>query len=134
MKRIQGFFLKWRRLRIGGISGGYSSILINFCLVLGLIWLCSCVLAPVAVVSSAAVTVAALLAEMEDLAEDGGKSDVVTVIIETDVYEGPGKNYSLKGALNKGDQFKVLGMREGWIQCFSGQFEIGWVQQSNTSE
>jgi uncharacterized protein YgiM (DUF1202 family) len=74
------------------------------------------------------------LAETEDLAQDGGKSDFVTVTTETDVYEGPGKNYSLKGTLNKGDQFKVLGMSGGWIQCSSGKFETGWVQDSNVPE
>ena len=74
------------------------------------------------------------LSILKGLAQDGGKSDVVTVATETDVYEGPGKNYSLKGALSKGDQFEVLGMSEGWIQCFSGQFEIGWVQDCNVPE
>ena len=134
MKRIQALLLKSGLLRSGRISGGHSIILMDFCLVLSLIWSCSCVLAPAAVVSSAAVSAAALLKEIEDLAQDAGTSDVVTVITETDVYEGPGENYSLKGTLNKGDQFQVLGMKEGWIQCFSGQFEIGWVQNSNVRE
>ena len=134
MKRIQGLLLKCGRPRRGRISGRHSIILMDFCLVLSLIWTCSCLLAPAAVVSSAAVSAAALLAEIEGLAQDEGKSDVVTVTTETDVYEGPGKNYLLKGALNKGDQIKVLGMREDWIQCSSGQYEIGWVQRSNVSE
>lgn len=134
MKKIQGLLLKCGHSGIGGTSRGNSIILVDFCLVLSLIWFCSCVLAPAAVVSSAAVSAAGLLAEIEHLAQDGGKSDVVTVTTETSVYEGPGKNYSVKGALNKGDQIKVLGMREDWIQCSSGQYEIGWVQQSNVSE
>jgi len=131
MKRIQGSLLTCDRPGSGIISGGYRIILLDSCLVLSLILFCSCVLAPVAVVSSAAVSAAGLLAEIESLTQDGGKSDFVTVSAETDVYEGPGRNYSLKGTLHEGDQFKVLEIRRGWIQCFSGQFEIGWVQNSN---
>ena len=134
MKRIQGLLLKCGRPGGGRILGGYSSILLDSFLILSLIWTCSCLLAPAAVVSSAAVSVAGLLAEIEGLTQGEVKSDVVTVTTETDVYEGPGKNYSLKGTLDEGDQFKVLEMKEGWIQCFSGQFEIGWVHKSNVPE
>ena len=134
MKTIQGLLLECRRPRSGEFLGGHSIILMDFCLVLSLIWSCSCLLAPVAVVSSAAVSAAALLAEIEGLAREDGKSGLVTVTTETDVYEGPGKDYSLKGTLDEGDQFKVLEMTEGWIQCFSGRFEIGWVQNSNVPE
>jgi len=97
MKRIHGLLLKWGRPGMG--SGRHSIILMDFCLVFSLIWCCSCLLAPAAVVSSAAVSVAALVAEIEGLAQDGGEPDVVTVPTETAVYEGPGKNYSLKDEL-----------------------------------
>ena len=133
MKRIQTLLLTCGLLS-GGVSGRHSVILMDFCLVLSLIWFCSCVLAPAAVVSSAAVSAATLLAEIERHAQDQGKSDFVTVATETDVFEGPGKSYPLKGSLNKGDQCKVLVITEGWIQCFSDQFEIGWVQQASVSQ
>ena len=55
---------------------------------------------------------------------------VIDPASETNVYEGPGKNYRLKGALSKGDEIKVLGMTEAWIQCSSGQYEIGWVRKN----
>jgi len=138
MKTIQRLLLTCGLPRRRAVSNGDSIILgvilMSLCLVLGLIWFCSCVLAPVAVVTSAAVSAAALLAEIEDLVQDRGKSDLVTVTTETDVFEGPSKNHSLKGTLKQGDQFKVLGMTEDWILCFSGQFEIGWVQDSNVPE
>lgn len=71
-------------------------------------------------VSPAAISAAALLAEIEDLAQDGGKSEFVTVTAEADVdvYEGPGKNDLLKRKLIRGDPVKVFAMKEGWIRCF----------------
>ena len=123
-----------RRRTSGGHGIVLRVVLMNFCLILGLLWFCSCLLAPAALVSSAAVSGAAVLAEIERLAHDGGNSDVVTVTAEANLYEGPGKNYRLKGVISKGDQIRVLGMTGDGIQCSCGPYEIGWVQQSNVSE
>jgi len=88
----------------------------------------ACAAAPALVLTTAAVSAVAVVAEGERLVL--GMSEPHTVIVkkETGIYAGPGEGYSRKGTLGKGDKIEVLRHQEGWVQCRSKQFDTGWIQ------
>jgi uncharacterized protein YraI len=112
----------------------HRNILFGFCLVFAAITSGACAVAPALMLTSAAITAAAVVTEGERIMQPVNEPNSVIVENETDVYAGPGEDYSHKGTLGKGDRIEVLGYQEEWIQCRSDQFEMGWIRDSDVPD
>ena len=99
-------------------------------LCLGCSLLGACLVAPAAIVTSAVVTSAGFVNELEKAGQKSDDPHSVTVRADTEVYEGPGEEYSLIATLCEGDEIKVLREKDDWIQCCADRFERGWIRQS----
>jgi len=90
--------------------------------------------APALMRTTAAVSAVAVVSEGERLILNVSEPKSVVVRNDTDVYTGPGEGYSRKGALVEGDEIEVLRYQEGWVQCRSEQFEMGWIPDSDVPD
>jgi len=90
--------------------------------------------APALMLTTAAVSAVAVVSEGERLILNVSEPKSVVVRNDTDVYTGPGEGYSRKGALVEGDEIEVLRYQEGWVQCRSEQFEMGWIPDSDVPD
>ena len=53
---------------------------------------------------------------------------------ETEVYTGPGEEYSRIGRLNTGVEVQLVASRGNWLECSSDLFGKGWIQSSSVSD
>jgi uncharacterized protein YgiM (DUF1202 family) len=86
------------------------------------------------VLTTAAVSAVGVVSEGERLILNQSEPNSVIVKNDTDVYTGPGEGYSRNGALVEGDKIEVLGYQQGWVQCRSEQFEMGWIPESDVPD
>jgi SH3-like domain-containing protein len=52
---------------------------------------------------------------------------------ETELYSGPGEEYSHVGTLKEGAEIRLLGQRGDWVECCCDSFGHGWVHHSSVS-
>jgi uncharacterized protein YgiM (DUF1202 family) len=88
--------------------------------------------APALVLTTAAVSALAVVSEGKRLVLNESEPNSFIVKKDTDVYKGPGEDYSPKGTAVKGDKIEVARYWEGWVQWRSDQFEMGWIHDSDT--
>ena len=111
-----------------GFLNRHRNILVGACLAVGAFASGGCAVAPALMLTTAAVSAVAVVAEGERLILNVSEPHTVIVKNETGIYAGPGEGYSRKGTLAEGDKIEVLGHQEGWVQCRSDQFDTGWIQ------
>lgn len=114
----------------GTVFPGNGLAMTGVILCLGCSLLNACLVAPAAIVTSALVTSAGIVNELEKAGQKSDDQHTVTVKADTEVYEGPGEEYSLIATLCEGDEIKVLQEEDDWIQCCADRFERGWIRQS----
>ena len=100
------------------------------CLALGCSLFGACLVAPTAIVTSTVVTTAGIVNELEKAGQNTDDRNSLTAKANTEVYDGPGEEYSLIATLGEGDEIKVLQEEDDWIQCCADRFENGWIHQS----
>jgi hypothetical protein len=124
----------------GGGPGGrgflnrHRNILAGACLAFGAVTSGGCAIAPAVMLTTAAVSAVAVVSEGERLILNVSEPNSVIVKNDAAIYTGPGEGYSRKGTLDKGDKIEVLGYQEGWVQCRSDQFEMGWIHDSDVPD
>jgi uncharacterized protein YgiM (DUF1202 family) len=111
-----------------GFLSRHRKVLVGLCLAFVTMTCGACAVAPALVLTTAVVSAVAVVTEGERLVLNVSEPHTVIVEDETSIYAGPGKGYSRKGTLGKGDKIEVLGHQEGWVQCRSDQFDTGWIQ------
>ena len=112
----------------------HRNILLGLCLACVTITCGACAAAPALMLTTAAVSTVAVLAEGERLIGNVNEPNSVMVKNDADVFTGPGEGYSRKGTLREGDRVQVLGRRDGWVECLSDPFDRGWIQTSDVSD
>ena len=87
-----------------------------------------------AVGAVSAVTSAGLLASTVEHAVRFAHQQVSLIVQnETEVYTGPGEEYSKIGRVNRGVEVQLLAKHGDWIKCTSGLFEKGWIHSSRVA-
>ena len=124
-------FLDLSGSRGRGFLSRHRNVLVGLCLALGALTSGGCAVAPALMLTTAAVSAVAVATEGERLILNVHEPDSIIVKNDTDIYAGPGEGYSRQGTLAEGDEIKVLGHLEGWVQCRSDQFEMGWIRDSD---
>ena len=117
-----------------GFLNPHRNILVGISLAFGAFTWGGCAVAPALTLTTAAVSAVAVVLEGERLILNVSEPNFVIVKNDTGIYAGPGEGYSRKGTLGKGHKIEVLKCREGWVQCRSDQFEMGWIHDSDVPD
>lgn len=105
----------------------------TLCLVLGSSLLGGCVVGAAVGTLSAMTTTGVLVAAVEDAVRFARQTVSLVVQNETEVYTGPGEEYTKIGRLNRDAEIQVLAEEGDWLRCTCGLFEEGWVHRSRVA-
>lgn len=111
-----------------------SLIAVTLCLVLGTSLMTGCAVGAAVGALSAVTTGGVLVSAVEDAVRFAHKRLSFVVEKETEVYTGPGEEYSRIGRLNRGVEVQVVASRGDWLECSSGLFEKGWIHHSRVAD
>ena len=106
---------------------------LTVCLVLGSSVLGGCAVGAAVGTMSAMTTAGVLVAAVEDAVRFARQTVSIVVKNETEVYTGPGEDYTRIGRLNRDAEIQVLAEEGVWLRCSCGLFEEGWVHRSRVA-
>jgi len=110
-------------------------VALTLCLVLGSSLLKGCAVGAALGLVGATTTAGVLVSDTFDRSPNEDEPKFVSVFVknETEVYTGPGVEYSRVTTLNEGVEIQVLGQRGDWVKCSCDRFKIGWIHHSSLS-
>ena len=112
-----------------------SFVALTLCLVLGSFLLKGCLAAGMGVAAMTAVTTAGVfVSAVEHAVQFAHEQLSIVVQNETEVYTGPGEEYSKIGRVNRSVEVHLVASRGDWLKCSSALFEKGWIHRSRVAE
>jgi hypothetical protein len=120
--------------RSGPHVRSHSLIALTLCLVLGTSLMTGCALGAAVGALSAVTTAGVLVSAVEDAVRFAHERVSLVVRNGTEIYTGPGEEYSRIGRLNRGLEVQVVASRGDWLKCSSCLLEKGWIHRSRVEE